>query len=256
MTDWNPALYQAKHAFVWQGGAGILDWLAPEGGERIVDLGCGTGELTAKIAQSGARVLGLDASPEMVAGAEKQFPTLEFRVADATTFELAEQANAVFSNAALHWVRDAESAAERIASALKPGGRLVAELGGRGNVEGIVRAVRRARTAFGLAPFENPWYFPSLGEYAGVLEGAGLRPLRMELFARPTKLDGEDGLSAWLEMFGAGLLHGLTPEQRATVVKKAAELARPALYRDGEWWADYVRLRVLALKPDRAERAP
>lgn len=255
-TNWNPALYQAKHAFVWQGGAGILDWLAPQSGERIVDLGCGTGELTARIARSGARVLGLDASPEMVAAARAAFPEIEFRVADAATFELDEPADAVFSNAALHWVKEAGSAARQMALALKPGGRLVAELGGRGNVEGMGRAVREARAALGLSRAENPWYFPSLGEYAGVLEGAGLRPMRMELFERPTLLEGEEGLTTWLEMFGAGLLAGLTSQERETVVKKTAELARPSLYRDGAWWADYVRLRVYALKPDRPETAP
>lgn len=244
---WNPELYRDRHAFVWQHGHGVLDWLEPHEGEQIVDLGCGTGELTATIAESGARVLGLDMSAEMIEAARSRWPRLSWEVADARTFEVPPQ-DAVFSNAALHWVKPPERAVTRIAAALKHGGRFVAELGGRGNVQAIRDAVDAARDALSLPPTENPWFFPSVGEYAALLEGHGLSVRRAELFGRPTSLDGEDGFRAWLVMFGSGLLAGLDDAEREAVVTHAERLARPRLCRSGEWVADYVRLRVLAIR--------
>lgn len=243
---WNADLYRERHAFVWRGGAGILEWLQPQAGETVVDLGCGSGELTAQIAASGARVIGLDRAPEMVAAARERFAEIEFREADATTFRLEEPVDAVFSNATLHWVKDAGAAAARIRAALKPGGRFVAELGGQGNVASIERALRGARAALQTPPAESPWFFPSLGEYADVLEAAGLRVVRAELFERPTKLEGEDGLQAWLVMFGAAWLADLTPDLRAEVAARVEKQLRPQLFAHGAWQLDYVRLRVLA----------
>src|SRR5688572_11002406 len=132
-TAWSPQLYEGQHSFVWKYGADLLPLLAPQPGERIIDLGCGTGRLTAQIAESGAEVIGVDRSPEMIGQARQNFPKLRFLLADIASFESPEPADAVFSNAALHWVTDAEAAARNVARSLRPGGRFVAEFGGKRN---------------------------------------------------------------------------------------------------------------------------
>src|SRR5688572_29408085 len=142
--DWDPDLYQSAHAFVWERAADLIDLLAPRPGERVLDLGCGTGQLTAQIAEGGATVLGVDRSPEMIAQARRNFPHLPFQVGDATTFSTDEPFDAVFSNATLHWVKPPAAAAARVFAALRPGGRFVAEFGGRGNVGRVCAALRHA----------------------------------------------------------------------------------------------------------------
>src|ERR1035441_5817280 len=144
MSTWDPALYQDKHAFVWQYGRDLIGLLAPRSGERILDVGCGPGQLTAQIAAAGAEVTGIDSSPAMIAEARKNYPELRFELTDAGRMAYDRQFHAVFSNAALHWVRDAEAAAAGMARALEPGGRLVVELGGKGNVQQLRDAISRA----------------------------------------------------------------------------------------------------------------
>ncbi len=239
--NWNAACYQSQHSYVWRHGESLLAQLKPQPGERILDLGCGTGQLTEQIAASGAIAIGLDSDPTMIAQAQKNYPHLTFKVADAANFQLAEPVDAVFSNAALHWVTQAEPAACCVAAALKPGGRLVAELGGKGNVQAILSALEQAS-----GRSLNPWYFPSLGEYAALLEKVGLEAIFARLFDRPTPL-GEGGLAAWLEMFGQRFFAALSAEDWAEMVKRVESLV-PQLYQEGQWVADYRRLRVVAIK--------
>lgn len=182
--DWNAACYQNQCSYVWQHGESLLSLLNPQPGEHILDLGCGPGQLTDKIAASGATVIGLDSDHAMIAQAQANYPHITFEVADAANFQLEEPVDAVFSNAALHWVTQAEAAVRCMAVALKPGGRLVVELGGKGNVQTILAALEQASGRTGL----NPWYFPSLSEYAALLERAGLEPISAHLFDRPTAL--------------------------------------------------------------------
>ena len=253
---WNAALYDQRHSFVYQHGADLLELLAPRPGERILDLGCGTGHLTAQIAARGAEVVGLDASAEMIAEARRNHPQLAFEIADATQFEVpkptvAEPFDAVFSNAVLHWVKPPEKAVERIAAALKPGGRFVAEFGGQGNVAAIVDAVGQAvNAALGRDAGDiNPWYYPSVGQYAAILEAHGIEVRYAALFDRPTLLDDrERGLANWLAMFGGPCFAVLPEPLRPRAVADAIERARPHLFRDGQWTADYRRLRVAAVK--------
>lgn len=240
--NWNAARYQSQHSYVWQHGENLLAQLNPQVGERILDLGCGTGQLTEKIASSGARVIGMDSDLAMIAQAQANYPHLPFQTADATNFQLPEPADAVFSNAVLHWVPQAESAARCIAQALRPGGRFVAELGGKGNVQTILAALEKVSGRANL----NPWYFPSLGEYAALLETAGLEVVYANLFDRPTPL-GETGLAGWLEMFAQRSFAELSADEWAKMVK-AVEAAAPQLYQNGEWTADYRRLRIVAIK--------
>ena len=170
-----------------------MELLAARAGERILDLGCGTGALTAELAASGAELLGVDRSPEMIAEARKKFPHLRFEVCDARTLQFSNEFDAVFSNAALHWIPEAERVIHGVARALKPGGRFVAEFGGKGNVRNVVTAIDTAFAELGIsANGANPWFYPSIAEYASLLEKHHLEVREAALFERPTKLeDGE-----------------------------------------------------------------
>jgi len=247
---WKAGHYRARHAFVYEASRDLVaGWLAPQPNEAILDLGCGTGELTAQIAESGARVTGVDASPDMIAGAQARHPSVMFAVQDAHQLAVQEDFCAVFSNAALHWMKPLPAVFSNVAAALRPGGRLVLEMGGVGNVLEVRRAVETALAERGLPALTHPWVFPSPGELATLLEGAGLRVERLHLFDRPSVLAGADGFRAWLEGFGQGWLSPLDPEERAAVIARAEELARPALRKGEDWVADYVRLRALATRP-------
>jgi trans-aconitate methyltransferase len=243
---WDAARYQDKHSFVWRYGADLVELLAAQPGERILDLGCGTGQLTAEIARSGARVTGLDNSADMLAEARQNFPGLTFVSGEASAFDFSEQFDAVFSNAVLHWVKNADGAAASIARALRPGGRFVAEFGGKGNIATVQAALRALLGP--AADNQSPWYYPSIGEYSAVLERHGLEVRNASLFDRPTPLEGENGLDQWLRMFGQTYLGKLSPEQGDGVVRQLEEMLRPALYSDGIWTVDYRRLRVVAIR--------
>ena len=247
MSGWNAAGYQAQCDFVWQYGESLLTQLAPQAGEQILDLGCGTGQLTAQIAASGAAVMGIDSDRAMIEQATANYPELTFQVGDAANFELAEPVDAVFSNATLHWVTDKRAAARCIATALKPSGRFVAEFGGKGNVQTILSALLKVSGRASL----NPWYFPSLGEYVALLESVGLEVTFAHIFDRPTPL-GEAGLAGWLDMFGQSFFADLSAAEWTAMVK-AVEAEVPQLCRieeegKGEWVADYRRLRIVAIK--------
>ena len=231
VKDWDVERYEAGHSYVWTFGRGVIEWLNPQAGERILDAGCGAGQLTAEIAAAGATVLGIDSAPSMVAQARLSYPKLQFALADLMAFKASEPFDAVFSNAVLHWVRPPESAAKAMAAALHPGGRLVVEFGGHGNV---------ARIQDALGEHRNPWYFPSIAEYAKVLESAGLEPVQAVLFDRPTRIEGEGGLDDWFEMY----LPALDPFIR----KSAVEHLKPGMYDGSAWTLDYRRLRVQARK--------
>ena len=228
----------------------VADWLTPRSGERILDLGCGTGELSAQIAASGALVRGVDASTGMIAGAQHHaHETLSFGVQGAHHLPYRQEFEAVFSNAALHWMAPLESVFAGVARSLVPGGRLALEMGGGENVRAVREAVEHSLSDLGLPALKHPWTFPSSGELATLLEGAGFTVERLHLFGRPSVLGGEDGLRAWLEGFGSGWLAPLTPQERSAVIQRAEERARPKLRSGSDWVADYVRLRALAKIP-------
>jgi trans-aconitate methyltransferase len=248
--QWNAGLYQQSYEFVWQFGRDVLGLLEPKSGERILDVGCGTGQLTAEIARAGALVTGIDRSAAMVEQARKNFPGMDFRIEDVREIAYDCEFDAVFSNAVLHWVQPAAAAVSAIARALKPGGRLAVELGGRGNVAEMIRLTEGAlaEVTDGTPP-ENPWYYPGIAEYASLLERHGLEVTLAVLFDRPTALEGGfAGLERWYKMFGGHWTAGLTPQQCEKFVRAAERLGAPKLLRDGTWTADYRRLRVVALK--------
>jgi trans-aconitate methyltransferase len=247
--NWNPELYEARHAFVWQFGEGVVELLAPKAGERILDLGCGTGQLTERIAQSGARVTGLDASAEMIGQARQNYPKIDFVLEDAARMHYGEEFDAVFSNAALHWMLDAEAVARAIARALKPGGRLVAEFGGKGNIAKIEQALEAVLPAYYDGRSRVPkTYFPSIAEYSAILERAGLETRMAQIFDRPTPLEGEQGMANWLRQFSWYNFEPIAPARREQALAEVVARLRPVLYGESGWHADYRRLRLIAIK--------
>jgi SAM-dependent methyltransferase len=251
---WNAADYANHAGFVPALGAPALELLAPRAGERILDLGCGDGALTEKIAASGASVVGADASPELVAAAVAR--GLDARVLDGHALPFAGEFDAVFSNAALHWMRGPDEVLDGVRRALKPGGRFVGEFGGHGNVAAIVVAAGAALRLHGRAAPAFRWFFPSADEYAARLRRHGFEVRSIALIPRPTLLP--TGIAGWLRTFAEPLLAGVAdPRLRERILADAEALLAPAL-RDasGRWTADYVRLRFSARLADSTNTPP
>ncbi|MGN6617128.1 MAG: class I SAM-dependent methyltransferase [Ilyomonas sp.] len=249
---WNATLYDNKHSFVAKYGEDVIGWLAPQEGERILDVGCGTGILTEKLAESGAKVTGIDASAEMIAKAKEAYPNIRFFVKDATNFSFDEPFDAVFSNATLHWINEQEKALQCIHNCLKPGGRFVFEMGGKHNIESIHDAVRKVLTEEGFeekAKVQSN-FFPSVAEQSALLEKIGFTIRSIANFERPTKFEGEDGMRNWIVQFCGFFFKNVPEEQKGKMINKAVEYLRPTNYKDGIWYGDYVRLRVSCLNGD------
>ncbi|MGN6374985.1 MAG: class I SAM-dependent methyltransferase [Sphingomonas sp.] len=248
-SHWNAAAYAANAAFVPALGAPVLALLAPERGERILDVGCGDGVLTAEIAAAGAEVVGVDGAPDMVAAARGR--GLDARLMDGEALTFSGEFDAAFSNAALHWMTDAPAVAAGVFAALRPGGRFVGEMGGEGNVAGVWRAMRAELAARGLRPApQNSHWYPSPAAFAEVYGAAGFVEIDARLIPRPTPLP--TGVVGWLRTFGAGLLDvDAVPEDQREAIYAAVErrLEPDFLQADGTWVADYVRLRFTMRKP-------
>jgi SAM-dependent methyltransferase len=248
-NNWNASFYDQKHSFVSEYGKSLIPLLDPQPGESILDLGCGTGHLTQAIAESGAHAIGLDSSASMIETARTTYPDLQFLVADARNFSFPTPFDAVFSNAALHWIPEAEEVVRCIATALKPGGRFVAEFGGKGNIATIISALQQSLYEIAGIKADFSWYYPSIGEYTSLLERYGLTVRLALLFDRPTKLeDGENGLRNWLLMFRRDMLENMADEMRSLVIERTEAKARDLLFQGDCWVADYRRLRIVAHK--------
>lgn len=246
MKDWDARLYRQNTGYISDLGMPVLELLSPRSGERILDIGCGDGVLTEKIASLGCDVVGIDASPDMVEAARAR--GIDARTVNAADLTFEEEFDAVFSNAALHWMRPPQAVVQGVYKALKPGGRFVAELGGAGNVAHIRNALHACLAKHGL-PVEDidPWYFPTPEEYAELLASHGFRVESMEHFERPTVLP--TGIVDWVESVARPVLAAVPSDLRAEFVAEVESALRPALCDDeGVWRADYVRLRVAALK--------
>jgi len=244
---WDPQQYAKNGAFV-PGLAGVVvEWLAAKPGESILDLGCGDGQLTERLAATGASVIGVDRSPEMVRAARTR--GLDARESMVEALPFADNFfDAVFSNAALHWVRGQEAMMTEVHRVLKPGGRFVAEMGGQGNIAAIRVALIAVLARYGFGQLEEGEnYYPSVEGYTRRLVRQGCHVERMELVPRPTPL-AESGMTDWLRTFRRGVLAGVPEAMREKIVEETAALLAPALRdEDGNWVADYVRLRFIAI---------
>jgi len=248
---WNANLYDDKHAFVFQYGESVLELLDVKPGERILDLGCGTGHLAKKIQEHGAEVIGIDASPEMIAQAKANYPELDFRVANGASFSFDEPFDAIFTNATLHWIHDADGVIKSVYNALKPGGRFVGEFGGKGNNQLMMAATETVLKKHGYVKgdFTHPWYYPSTAEYATKLEAGGFRVTFATHFDRQTLLqDGREGMAKWFNMFGSSIFKMVPANELPQILNEITDLLQPTNEIDGQWYADYKRLRFIAVK--------
>jgi SAM-dependent methyltransferase len=243
--SWSAASYDEHARFVSDLADGVIDWLQAQPGERILDLGCGDGVLTAELAAKGAEMVGVDASDDFVRTCRARGLDVHLMDGEAITFDT--EFDAVFSNAALHWMTRPEKVIAGVAKALKPNGRFVAEFGGHGNVAAITTALEAIAIRHGRdRRLAHPWFFPSAETYRGLLEAQGFAVARIALIPRPTPL--RTGMGAWLRLFNSPFFRQF--EDFDAAVKEAEELLKFALCdAQGNWTADYVRLRVEAHKP-------
>ncbi len=242
---WSASNYAEHGRFVADLAGGVFELLSPQRGERILDLGCGDGALTKKLVETGASVVGVDSSADMIAAAKSQ--GLDARLISAENLSFESEFDAVFSNAALHWMHDQNAVLAGVARALKPGGRFVAEMGGHGNIAAIEVALRAvfARNGLNAEKLETN-YFPTPAAYGALLQQHGFRVEQIGLIPRPTALPGS-GMRGWLETFRRGVLADLPAGRKETVLEETVELLRPSLCDEaGNWTADYVRLRFKA----------
>jgi trans-aconitate methyltransferase len=244
---WDPDRYARNARFVAELGQPVVELLAPRAGERILDLGCGDGALTRTLAELGVDVVGVDSSAEQVAAACALGLDARVMSGDALTFE--GEFDAVFSNAALHWMLRPAEVIAGVWRALRPGGRFVGEMGGHGNVRHIAAAMVAALDRRGLdGRAAVPWYFPTPDEYRGRLEAQGFSVQAIELIPRPTPLPGD--IVGWLELFTENFTQRVAPAERSALLDEVAAALRPTLCdAEGRWTADYVRLRFAAFKP-------
>lgn len=242
--SWDPKRYAQNARFVAELGAPVVELLAPRAGERILDLGCGDGVLTEALKNLGCEVVGVDASAEQIAAARRR--GLDARVVDGESLPFDGEFDAVFSNAALHWMKQADAVIAGVKRALRPGGRFVGEFGGAGNVARVEAGIEAALRRRGIDPAPlDPWYFPTPEEYGAKLRAQGFTVESIALIDRPTDLPGS--LTDWLETFAEPFVLALPPADRDAFRLEVQESVRPDLCdTNGRWKADYVRLRFAA----------
>lgn len=251
--SWDAGHYDQSFDFVTKYGEDVLHLLHAQAGETILDVGCGTGSLTDLISKTGAIVTGIDSSEEMIARAKQKFSTAHFEAISITSYVKENFFDAIFSNAALHWIPEKEQVAQNMFYNLKPGGRLVLEMGGKGNMEGVLTALYKILSKHGFEDRATlkPWYFPSIAAYTTVLEAVGFEVKYAMLFERDTELKNiNNGMIEWISMFGKSFLKDLEASVQQSILQETQELLRKTHFKNNKWYADYVRLRVVAHKPN------
>ncbi len=245
---WDPTQYGKNARFVSDLGVPVVELLSPQPKERILDLGCGDGALTVKLCEVGCTLVGVDSSAAMIKATKAL--GLETYVMDGESLQFTNEFDAVFSNAALHWMKNPQRVIAGVWQALKPGGRFVGEFGGYGNVATIITAIESALHTRGIV-VASPWFFPGVEEYKELLEAGGFEIKFISLIPRPTLLPGDVG--RWLETFAQPYTSALPADERQSFTSEIVETLRNVLCdADGKWNADYVRLRFFAKKPNNA----
>ena len=247
---WDANKYTEDFSFVHQYGNSVIELIDADKGSFVLDLGCGNGALTKVLQNKGYCVKGLDMSEELLSIAKEKYPTIDFMQGDATDFTLPEPVDVVFSNAVFHWInKDRQmNMLKCVHEALKKKGQFVFEFGGHGNNQKIHDALTRAFSEYGYC-YEMPFYFPTIGEYAVLLEKTEFEVYYASLFDRLTELKGESGLRDWINMFvKTPFLIVKTEQEKAEIVNKAVEALRNDLFIKGKWYADYVRIRMKAVR--------
>lgn len=248
--QWDAGKYTSDFSFVHQYGNGVTELIDAHKNSTILDLGCGNGALSKVLQDKGFIVTGIDASKELLDIAKKNYPDIEFMQADAVNFSLQEPVDVVFSNAVFHWI-DKERQKDMLKcvyDALKEQGQFVFEFGGYGNNRLIHEALAKIFSEYKYT-YKNPFYFPTIGEYSTLLENAGFLVRYAVLFDRMTELKGENGLKDWINMFVKVPFSVVEGErEKEEITDKAVENLRSILFRDGKWYADYVRIRIKAVK--------
>ncbi len=247
---WDADKYTADFAFVHQYGNSVMELIDAGEGSSVLDLGCGNGALTKALQEKGYVVKGLDASGELLDIARKDYPDIDFIQGDATDFVLAEPVDVVFSNAVFHWI-DQERQQDMLKcvhNSMKKNGQFVFEFGGHGNTQRIHHALATAFSEYGYC-YEMHSFFPTIGEYAALLENTGFRVTYATLFDRPTELKGVDGLKDWINMFLKTPFEIIGSEQeKQAIINKTIQILKNDLFTDGKWYADYVRIRMKAIR--------
>ncbi len=248
--SWDAQKYTNDFSFVHEYGNSVMELIDFDNVKNAVDLGCGNGALTKKLKDKEIDVIGIDASEELLETAKSKYPDIEFIYGDAANFRLQEKVDLVFSNAVFHWI-DEERQSDMIKcvyDALKNGGQFVFEFGGYGNNAKIHSALKAAFKEYGYE-YSMPFYFPTIGDYSKKLENGGFLVKKAILFERPTLLKGENGMKDWIEMFVKIPFDTIADnDEKSRIIDGAVELLRDELYTDGDWYADYVRLRMKAVK--------
>lgn len=244
---WDSKCYTSNFSFVYEYGQEVMELLDSKPGMTVVDLGCGNGQLTKQLFDKGMEVIGIDGSAEMLTLARKSYPQIRFISADATSFTVGKKVDAIFSNAVFHWIDNQDDLIRNIVEQLKEDGQLVCEFGGYGNTELIHATLEKEFHKRGLQYSRN-FYFPTIGEYTSQLEAHGLQVKYATLFNRPTKQVGEDGLANWIRMFNILPFQGLEKVVQEQIIQCAVDELRPTLFKEGNWYADYVRIRIKAVK--------
>ncbi|API87094.1 class I SAM-dependent methyltransferase [Francisella uliginis] len=245
---WQPKSYNSTGKFVTQYGNEVVELLNPSKGENILDLGCGTGELTNIIKNTGAKVIGADISENMLKKAKENYSEIEFIQIDAQQdIDLKKESfDAVFSNAALHWMTNPLAVIKNINHILKKDGRFVFEMGGKGNIKEVLSSLDNTAKKYQIEDYDIDNFYPSISEYSTLLEKNGFTVKYMILFERLTLLEGNDGFKNWVKTFRVNLLDKIN--NVAEFLNDAEVLAYKNLFKDGKWYADYVRLRGVAAK--------
>lgn len=249
--NWNPELYDDKHDFVFKFGEEIVKLLNPQKNETILDIGCGTGDLTKKIAKLSKKVIGIDNSNQMIQTAQKKYPEISFIHADAKDFQFDNKFDAIFSNAVLHWIPQADTMIQNANRHLKIGGRYVVEFGGKGCNYSIINTLKEQLDKNGLdyPGIESMLYFPSVSHYSAILENNGFEVNLALLFDRPTELKGGiNGLHDFIEMFLNWMFKDVSESDKSEIMKKTIDILKPQIFNGTFWVADYRRIRIVAYK--------